>query len=278
VFGELAHDALRSLCMTGWDAVGSLLGTGAALLPGVVILDLAFYTDADSGPHGPASLDLLLPAKRLPALRRLDLSRNEPGNAPPHYLGGRIDTFAFFERLALRNQLTHVRMPSVRSRAQAARLASATSGMPALREILIARSYLTLAGVTLPPFVKQAPAFPWWPADQTEPMITAVLETPQTHLLDDPQLRHDLAMPAIVVWLEHTFGGLPDDARTAWHELFEFLRWQQRSFHLPFPREVFQRAIDSVDSDDADLASWLTLRSALQATPKAALLLYRYPA
>jgi hypothetical protein len=160
VFGELAHPGVRTLRVTGYEAIGAILEDGPRGLPNVAVLDLA--CDA----RGATAEDVAEAVRdRLPALRRLDLSRNEPGRMPPHYLGGAVDACELLARLSVRARLSHVRLPSVRSREQAHRLAGAIASMPALRQLGAARSYHAHRHVAVPPELQLPDAYPWWPAD-----------------------------------------------------------------------------------------------------------------
>ena len=252
VFGELAHDALRSLCVTGYDAVGSLLGAGGALLPGVAVLDLAFHVEGDGMAVDRNVLDMMLAPERLPKLRRLDLSRNEPGTRAPHYLGGEIDASRFFAYRAVRRQLTHVRLPSVRSQDQADRITSAVAEMPALRELSIVRSYRGLPHVTLPAVAVEPRPFTWLPADLAAPQVRAEIPTADFRL----------PLPPLVLWLEQHFEALPAAVRTTWLELFDSV-----SYHRGRPTQLSRRsalaALDLLDSEAGMLDRWLRLRAAV---------------
>jgi hypothetical protein len=252
VFGELAHDALRSLCVTGYDAVGSLLGTGGARLPAVAVLDLAFHVEGDGVPVDRNVLDIMLAPERLPRLRRLDLSRNEPGTVAPHYLGGRIDASWFFAHRAVRRQLTHVRLPSVRSQDQADRITSAVADMAALRELSIVRSYRRLPHVTLPSIAAEPTPFTWLPANLAAEVLHA--EVPTAGFL--------LPLPPLVLWLEQYFEALPVAVRTTWLELFDSLSYYQGRPGTEVSRRSALDALAALDAEAPD--AWLRLRAAVE--------------
>jgi hypothetical protein len=259
VFGELSHDALRSLCVTGYDAVGTLFGGGVAALPELAVLDLAFHVEDDAVAPGRRALAALLQPERLPKLRRLDLSRNEPGTTAPHYLGGRADPFGFLAGCALRGQLTHVRMPSVRTPDQAESIAVTMAGMPALRELAVVRHY-RWSYVSLPPRVIAPLAWPWLPADLIEPEAVVRFARLRGRTGDDgPHLT--LPLPPLVCWLEDRFTDLPRGAQGAWLELFETVRLHGPSGSTLFSPALLRAALEALDPDDDRLAAWCQLRA-----------------
>jgi len=261
VFGELAHDTLRSLCVTGYDAVGTLFGSGAAALPALAVVDLAFHLEADTVPSGRRALASMLKPERFPRLRRLDLSRNEPGTTAPHYLGGRVDPVSFLGWCKLRTQLTHVRMPSVRTPDQAERLAAVMAGMPALRELAVVR-YYGWSYVSLPPRVIAPPPWPWSPADLIEPEAVVRFARLRGRSGDDgPHLT--LPLPPFVCWLEDRFADLPRDIQGAWLELFETLRVGPNGPTL-FSRALLRTALAGLDPDDDRLSAWRQLRALVE--------------
>ncbi|HEU4734285.1 MAG TPA: hypothetical protein VFT22_40615 [Kofleriaceae bacterium] len=262
VFGELAHDALRSMCVTGADAVGSLVGDGPVRLPALTVLDLAFHVERDRSTVDHELLDALLPSGRLPRLRRLDLSRNEPGMLAPHNLGGRVDATRFLARQPIRRQLTHVRMPSVRSQRQADHLANAVADMTVLRELVVVRSYRPLPHVVLPPAASVAPPFPWQPVDLCVNQIAAVVwRSPERRHASVPP-EFVLPLPPIVAWLEEAIGELPPAARAAWLELLDSLAYYSET---ALSRGSARAALASLDAHlgSGIIDEWLRLRSAL---------------
>jgi hypothetical protein len=255
VFGDLAHDAVRSLCVTGYDAVGTLLGGTGARLPAAAVLDLAFHVEDDGAPVDRRALDRMLDPERLPKLRRLDLSRNEPGTMAPHYLGGRIDAARFVAGCAIRRQLTPVLLPSVRSQDHADQLASAATGMPALRELAIVRGYRRLPHVVLPPVATQPRPFTWLPADLVAPQLHAEI----------PTAVFRLPVPPLVVWLEQHFEELPAGVRTTWLELFDSIDYHGNATQLSARRA--RPALAALDVEAGALNHWLRLRRAVEQLP-----------
>jgi hypothetical protein len=102
---------------------------------------------------------------RLPGLRHLDLSRNEPGRLGRHHLGGEIDAYDLLARLDARTRLVRLRMPSLRTQGQSDRFAATLAELPQLRDVSIARRHDALTHVTVPRQVAVPRPWPWPPPD-----------------------------------------------------------------------------------------------------------------
>jgi hypothetical protein len=261
VFDVIAHPALRSLRVTGHDAVGEVIGGGAEL-PSVVVLDLAFCVEDDVLPSFGLSRHVGggLPAVQLPKLRRLDLSRNEPGFRSPHYLGGSHDPFAFLAQLPVRSQLTHVRLPSVRSRDQADALHSAVGSMPLLRELAIVRTYHHLPDLYLPEIARLPEPWRWPPADRAIAHIVMIVAPASRWLARERSF--DLPLPAMVAWLEQHFDELSPVGRDGWRELFE--RIELASRHAQFSPRVLQAMLQRLEPGEG-VDDWIRLREVVRA-------------
>ena len=143
-FDMFAHPALRELRI---DGRASLAGAANRAFAGVTLLDLAFGAQDDEPvflpedddpavvPDDAGELAKLLTTEHLPALRRLDLSRNEPHAEPDIYdedtygeLGNdfatRVDPFELICILPVRRQLTHLILPALRTDRKSTRLNS----------------------------------------------------------------------------------------------------------------------------------------------------------
>ena len=112
VFEAAVHPALRRLRISGWSAIESLWGEGAAWRS-LDELDFAFACHLGERYLPPPPNRELLSLARFAAVRSLDLSRNEPGEVDPVNLGGSTNVFAFLRRLELRGELRELRLPSV---------------------------------------------------------------------------------------------------------------------------------------------------------------------
>lgn len=275
VFGELAHPGVRSLRVTGVDAIGALIGDGPPRLSALAVLDLALCVEYDER-FDAATFDRLLPAVRLPKLRRLDLSRNEPGMRAPHYLGGPYDPFALLARCGVRRQLTHVRMPSLRMHRHAETLGRAIADLPALRELVVVRAYQQV-GVSPPPRAQVARPWPWLPAD----LVGATrLSVRPGHGAELSEQLFSLALAPLLCWLEGCYDEMPPGRQIAWRTMFEGLY-----SHVPHSVVLSRRsALSALETfDDADgraspgaraglapddpLAPWRQLRDELRAAP-----------
>jgi hypothetical protein len=215
VFGQFVHPHVTTLVVSGFDALASLSGRGAALP--IATLDFAFHRTSLLD-HLPPPADplvrALLPADRLPRLRRLDLSRNEPGGHPPHHLGGQIDPFAWLRRTKLA-QLTHLRLPSLRSEAQLAELEAALVHLPNLVEVALARAYAESPDP--PPPITAPPRRLWPPSDQIHGRDALTIN------LEGHPYGEDVDLTGAVELMERAYETLPPTARAAWDEFWAFL-------------------------------------------------------
>jgi hypothetical protein len=255
VFGSLRHRDLRSLRVTGHTAVGSLRGDGAVDLPALGLVDLAFATPLDDD-FLPLSPGPMLLRDRFPMLRRLDLSRNEPGLQEPHYLGGRVDAFDFLAGLPVRDQLTHVRMPALRSSRQLAVFERAFVDLHALRDLTIVRTYRDAPWVPPRPRLTVREPYPWPPNDRARVIYFDIIargrETVVTPFLEP-----------LIEWLEQQWEHdlLSPEARRAWTELFDNLGFGSDT-DLDGSHALFT-ALDSLEPVPA-LAEWIELRTQLR--------------
>jgi hypothetical protein len=250
VFGELAHPHLRRLRVTCLTALGSLLREGPPL-SSASELDFAFEQEEE---EDLAELDRIFPCCRLPALRCLDLSRNEPGN-------GTSDTdheaaLSLLPRLPIRTQLTHLRLPSLRSNDQLDELERAIGDMPSVVEVRIARAYSGIP-LRLPrsPIVIASPR-PWPPAD---------LEDRALHIPGES--KHGMVfLRGAVALMEETFDALPEAAREVWTAFWELAGEHEPDTMAPFsvPSHLLARALEAIPSETLGrYEDWAELRAAL---------------
>jgi hypothetical protein len=136
VFEAATHPALRRLRISGWSAIESLWGDGAAW-PALDELDFAFACHlGDRYLPPPPNRDLLSRA-RFPAVRVLDLSRNEPGELDPVNLGGSTNPFGFLRQRELCTQLVELRLPSINTDAHLADVRGVLERLPNLARLAI---------------------------------------------------------------------------------------------------------------------------------------------
>jgi hypothetical protein len=261
VFGHIDHPNVTALVISGLDAIDSLSGTGPPLAR-ITDLDFAFHRHALLD-HLPPPNDLivrsLLPKQRWPNVRRLDLSRNEPGSRSPHSLGGQVDVFGWLRALMPR-PLERLRLPSLRSEQQLADLAAAIASLPADCVIEIARAYT--GSPPPPPRVSAPPPRPWPPRDQVHGR-DALWVT-----IEGAPYSEDLDLSGIVEYMEFAFDALPADARDAWSEFWDFLSdlgWEDANGNditMLLSSDVLVRALEPADLDDH--RRWADLRTLLR--------------
>ena len=134
LFPLVPHPSIGKLIAAPFDALAALLATGnhPACLPNVTDLDYLFGVNYQGLP--PEQTHELLPSSQLPALRRLDLTRNLNLHAG-------LDLFRIIERLDIAVQLDYLRVPAVRHVEQALRLQAALDRMQNLVELEVVDAY-----------------------------------------------------------------------------------------------------------------------------------------
>ena len=233
--GDSGHPNVKALRVTGAHALQAILYAGETRFPNVTSLDLAFDSE------------IVLPClDRLPALRHLDLSRNEPGHGSPDNLGRHLDAIEVLSEQAGRDQLTHLRLPSLRTHEAGARLERLIARMPNLVEVEIARAYRQFPTLILPPIVKQPDERRAWPP----------LDTLDEQI--DIWLGHsDMQLDLLVLWLERMYPALDRRERAAWQRLFGMFDPDHTGL-IEVPVSVWREALDTLD-DDPSIASWRDL-------------------
>lgn len=280
VLRDLPHPTLRRARITGFDAIVALAdGTGDAW-PAVEELDFAFGDAlADYGRRIPVVAlpagepPTLLAAEMLPALRRLDLSRNEhdvlvpnaydiyddlEGDPDDAIVTENVELFAWLRELPVRSQLSHLRVPSVRTDIDARWLQDALDGMPALEELVIARGHYA----RLPPLrhpraqISIPPAWPWPPPRDVRAAALRITVSRSRHEVD-------VHLAEAVTAMENHFEAMAPSAREAWTRFWDVAR-QVGDDRLSFPSRTLLRALEAVE-----LESWRELRMELRAYPLA---------
>jgi len=287
-FRTFAHPALRELYVEGRESLAAIRGRGFL---GVTTLELGFATDLanyrtvevepelasehdfdeiitsdhdlpidDPAEDSTVTVAKLLTAENLPALRRLDLSRNEPLRAPasidfdPDELdfdvyGGidldapRVAPFELIGIVPLRRQLTHLRLPALRDEQDFTRLADAVAAMPALVEVTVVRGHYYRAPA-LPHasarFVRP-PAWPWPAPASIRPGEALRIAVPGSRSGDLVGLADAVAV------MERRFEDLPADARYAWTRLWLFVADLALDREVRFPADVLVDALESCE-------------------------------
>ncbi|MDQ3370054.1 MAG: hypothetical protein M3680_31950, partial [Myxococcota bacterium] len=148
-----------------------------------------------------------------PALRRLNLAREEPA-------AERV--FPFLGSLDVLGSLTHLVLPAVRTAHDAAVVQAALDRMPRLRELVIARAYACFgeparglhhaaARIRLPE------AWSWPPRDQLRGQLLEV-----DGYTFDPD--------ALIEVLEEQYDELPEAVRAIWYRFWTTPDTQERAF------------------------------------------------
>jgi hypothetical protein len=236
---HFCHPSLLSLVVNGYDAIGSLSDPDAPGFPGVMELDFAFHAAGDRIDPVEDTIQRLLPAGHFPSLRRLDLSRNEPGYAEPRHLGGNLRIFELLNRLELSSRLTHLRLPSLRSPADAEHLQSALDRMPNLMELRVSRSYGSRREIVHPSATLRVPPPRAWPApDEVSSRHISV------HLSDDLG-SFNLHLAEGVAAMEGVYDQLPTEAREAWNALWTAISDEHGAGRTVLPMTTLALALDS---------------------------------
>jgi len=240
-----AHPALRTLRLTGIDAVLSLT-VAAALLPAVTELDLRLVPYLAPVPRLHPDPRRYLPPVQLPALRHLDLTRNERDTDEPY--PDVADPFRFLRLAPIAAQLTHLRLPSLRNPGDVTNTQASLDRMPDLVVVELPQQPAALhhpAGA-----LHALPPRSWRPLARVQATFV-VATTPIIVALDDA-----------VTWLEDHYDRMDPDARAAWDYLWDVLLRQPRGRRSS--RAVFadrlQRALDACDG-----RVWPTLHRAVAA-------------
>jgi hypothetical protein len=202
--GELVHPHVRTVCVYDYNAFGSLL-RGGAPLPSVHELDFQFGDDP--GAERPASL---LPPERLPALRRLDLARNEAL--------WRDLAFALVGTHPIMRQVVWLRVPSLRTDAHLEALERAVAGMGADAEVIVARAYAEHLPTRVPsPRIHVPVPRPWPPSDAIRGRGALTITVPG-------QRDQDVELRDAIGVMEAQFDALAEPARASWSEFWLSVR------------------------------------------------------
>jgi hypothetical protein len=257
VIRDLAHPSLRRLVIAGYEAFGSLCGVGAPL-EGIVELDFAFQTSGHREDPTSGDLVALLSASHLPALRRLDLSRNEPGYREPANLGGTVGAMRFFHSLSLVRQLTHVRLPAVHTQQDRDLLQSALDKMPALERLEVTRLHGRVHhGLRHPTATLVIPTTPPWPAREL---------ADQRLLLELPGGVEIIAeLAELVLVMERGYDSLTNDVRTVWDDWWEAIATQHGAgVAFDFPSASLLTALEACGGLDEQ---WRSVAASLRQAP-----------
>ncbi|HEU0031597.1 MAG TPA: hypothetical protein VFQ53_13250 [Kofleriaceae bacterium] len=229
----------------------SIVVTGAAL-PQVRVVDLAFE-DGEL-----AEQAAMLNPRLFPNVVELDLARNE--NVYPRDLPSNVGVVPFLDAVEAIDRLRRLRLPSPRLAVDILAIERLLDQVPHL-EIEIARRYvdtIDLASLAAHPRLRVPPPRPWPARD-----VTAGREA--LTVIAGPRSAEELALASIIDLLEDRFDAMPDPARAAWRELFEFLDglgWEDEAgqdIELPFPSRTLAVALRELADADRRCAATLAL-------------------
>ncbi len=230
VLDDFDHAGVTALVVTG-PAISLAAGPP---LSSVKTLDFAFEPGSmSSGVHHH------LRRERLPGVRRLGLSRQEPNE--PLELRRLSD-------LELASQLVHLELPALRSHADVVAVELAADRMPNLRELVIARAYMRFGDRRVElarANVLHPVAWPWPPIDELDGRALNI------HT-------HTATLPPLIDALELLDDQLPSDVRATWFRIWTKLATAGSLWIQP---AALHAAIAALGLDDPD---WQAAAAALE--------------
>lgn len=243
-FGELVHPHVRELCLYDYNSMACLLRDGAPFAS-TTDVDLQLFSVPSDG-----ELASLLPAGRFPALRRLDLARNE------RHQGSVLE---LLRNHPLVPQVAWLRVPSLRDDADVDAIESIGARMRSDAELVVARAY---AGTTRTPSPRIAMPVLWpWPRGGLRGHLA--VKIPGSAFKDTADLR------GLIKVLEVAFNQLSEVSRDVWATLWRQIAElpEARMFRdtpettFRFSGEALALALEPLDLHEH--APWLALRAAL---------------
>jgi hypothetical protein len=282
VFESFPHPQVRQLRITGRNA---LLGIFVGDMPAVTELDLGFDLPYDPQHYTTPSV-AAIETIQLAALRRLDLSRNEPEALQMTYGHPETEDYDDYNdhapegtvtrplevlrRQPVRAQLTHLKLPSIRAHAELELLEAIVKDMRALEEIEIARAHY----FKLPAKLAHSSARFVRPASWPWPPVAEIPVGDALHVLVPGSRSGDtVAIADAAAKMERLFEDLDADARYAWTRFWVFveqlgaLPWKSDPHRTwtedrAFPAELLVAALEACDVGGS--GGWRELRDELR--------------
>jgi hypothetical protein len=262
------HPAVTTLRLRGGD--GIVVGKHA--IDAVTAIELAFE-NPDRAREGSVAqhvaLAPLVNPRTFPALRSLDLSRNEP---LAWALTEPIGVLAFVEAIEDFDRIERLRLPAIRDPETAQRVLALLEAWPRLH-VEIARVHRT--PVPLDGFVHprlSPPPDRVWPASaHSRSALTILCAGVHTD---------ELALSSLIDQLDEHFDRMDADAKAAWIALWSFLDelpWEDdrnETVTRPFPAATLRCALEALEGDSRADAVAKALRAADPAQPE--VLIERY--
>jgi len=244
VFGELVHDGIRELCLYDYNSVASLLRDGPPWTS-LHELDLQF-----SAALSDDALATLLPPARVPALRRLDVARNEAL--------WRDQAFALVGAHPIVRQLAWLRVPSVRSDAHLDAAERALAALPADAELIVARAFADRQPTRAPsPRLRMPPARPWPPTDDVDPGRLSVV-------IPGQRSSADLDVREAIRLVEKRYDMLREPERAVWLDVWRGLRALPTTPTFELSAPALDAAIAALEPGKSDI-TLIALRASLAA-------------
>jgi hypothetical protein len=221
------------------------VGTDGPALPNVTAIDLAF--EPNEVPRA-RTLEQLLAPGRFPNLRQLQLGREEPGARA---------LFPRLSELAIAPQLTHLTLPSLRSRSDLDLVQRAIDALPGLHVVDIARAYSRYIGIErdlrhASARIRLPPVTPWPPPDTIDPELELELDT-----------RH-VELHRLIELMESHYAAMPEPARDAWDRVWYGVSslgvtapivTDTDALEEEVPAATLHAALAALESDDSDMTA-----------------------
>jgi hypothetical protein len=246
------HPNIRTLRMIG----GHSIVIGAEGIPGVTTLDLAFRDPEDFSGRlrtMPDKLAAVVNRRAFPALRTLDLARNEGApdivtttseQAGAHQVRRR-PLQLFLDAVEELDRFERLRLPSIDRDTEQAMVLGLLDAHPSMT-IEIARMWTARDDLAHPRL--HVPASRLWEAP-------GAVHGRQELTIAVPGYTEDVALSSMVRHLDEQFDDMPPDAQDAWRAVWRFLadaRWEPAPGHdvaLSFDALTLRRAFEALDGD-----------------------------
>jgi hypothetical protein len=257
-FAKFPHPAVRRLAI----ASGGL--ALAQTVPHLDTIDLLLgESDREDNETG-VRTHIIEMLHTLPALRHLDLARNEP--TYPRRRPLPIDTFRLVRWLP--GAIRTVRLPAFREPDQVTALGEAIELRRELH-VAVARAYRQLAHVWQDVSHERLhlPTPFWWPSrEMTSPREALTITLPTEEHGDD------VSLVSLIDLLDAQFATLPPAARAAWRDFWEFVddlrgRSARGVITRSFPAATLLTAVEPLDDiapSNAQVGPWAQLAETLR--------------
>jgi hypothetical protein len=229
-----------ALCLYNYNALDGLMHDGPPL--SLRALDLQLGDDPQK-----ELLARMLPPSRVPALRRLDLARNEALR--------RDSVFELVAANPIVRQLAWLRVPSLRSDADLDAAERAVAALPTDGELIVARAYADHAPARAPsPRLRMPPSRPWPPSDLVRGRLTIVIPGRRDSSSVD--------LGEAIRLMDARFDTLAEAPRVTWIALWHGVRALTADSSFELSATALGAALAGLELD-AGYSTWAALRAAL---------------